>query len=163
MAAAGLVRGQQMTSATSRRTRFEMRRYFVNYVNSAGVSDRPETSRSRCRGKDREEEKKAIVKWIDQWTKEVQRLTGLPNKRNGDYTGSWWWGPKTGNSTKFARRATDSGLPVTAKHRRSGDGSGRGGSTRIAPRFLESGGTDANVWRGSNASLRKAAGLPASP
>ena len=103
------------------------------------------------------------MKWINRWTKEVQRLTGLPNKRMVIYTGSWWWGrrlatheirqeglPPVGLGLWRAARDPRLEVVVVAIHRpREGSGI--------------NGGTDANVWKSSNASLRKAAGLPPLP
>ena len=164
MAAAGLIRGVYDFGDFTKNPVLDAR-YFVDYVNSAGgFRAAGDFAVLDAEGKTGKKKKKAIVKWINRWTKEVQRLTGLPNKRMVIYTGSWWWGPKTGNSTKFAKK----GYRLWA--------SGYGAQPAIRGwkwswwQYTDrakvpgiNGGTDANVWKSSNASLRKAAGLPPLP
>lgn len=43
------------------------------------------------------------VAWVSKWLKEVQTDSGLPISRIVIYTGEWWWGSHTGDSSAFSK------------------------------------------------------------
>jgi len=158
MASVGLIRGAYDFAAFSRNPRLDAR-FYVATMNSVGgfrakgdfaVLDSEGPTMMR---------KTKVIRWITAWTREVHRLTGLPNSRIVIYTGGWWWGPHTGNSTVFAR----AGHPLWLSGYRTkpslpGWQTSWWQYTDRAKFPGIKGGTDASVWLGTEQSLRRLAG-----
>jgi len=74
--------------------------HFVKTLNSVGHVGRGDflilDAEDVC-SKSQKIGKAATSAWVMTWLNEVVRLTGFPRKRVLVYTGSWWWGPRTGN------------------------------------------------------------------
>ncbi len=163
MAAAGIVRGAY-DFGDFKKNPVKDAQFFVDFVNQSGGFRRTGDFAVLDAEGPTKKKRKALVKWMKSWTKEVRHLTGLPAKRIVIYTGKWWWAPKTGNSKEFAKLGyrlwlSGYGQPPSLPGWKWSwwqytDRANVPGIT---------GGTDANVWRGSAASLWKAAGLSGPP
>lgn len=163
MAAAGLVRGAY-DFGDFKKNPVKDAQFFVNFVNqSGGFRATGDFAVLDAEGPTKKK-RKAVVKWMTSWTKEVRRLTGLPAKRIVIYTGKWWWTPKTGNSKKFAKLGYR--LWLSGYGKKPSLPGWKWSWWQYTDRAKVpgiTGGTDANVWKGSAASLWKAAGLTGPP
>ena len=163
MAAAGLIRGAY-NFGVFKKNPINDARFYVNYVNaSGGFRSTGDFAILDAEGPTNKK-RKAVVKWMTQWTKEVRRLTGLPANRIVIYTGKWWWAPKTGNSTKFAKLGYR--LWLSGYGKKPSLPGWKWSWWQYSDRAKVpgiTGGTDANIWRGNAASLWHASGLSGPP
>lgn len=163
MRQAGLIRGAY-DFADFRKNPVRDARFYVRTMNRVGgIRSKGDFVVLDAEGVTRAS-KTRTVRWIRKWTKEVRRLTHLPTQRVVIYTGSWWWGPHTGNTRVFAKKGYRLWL----------SGYGRQPSlpgwkwswwqyTSTAKFNGIRGGADSSVWGGTHNSLRVAAGLKPLP